>query len=110
MPASACVSTSSVLKTLLRLSRWISGIASLRFPDENVSVERLELELRPAAVNRAVHAMIHAHAVFAAVGPPVFDHRLAPRGVQLHVEIAVNFPVVGLQLHAGLGVGGQRHI
>src|ERR1051326_6629118 len=110
MPASACVSTSSLMKTLLRFSRWMSDIASLRFPYENVSVKRLELELWPAAIDRAVHAMIHAHAIFAAVGPAVFDHWLAPRGVQLHVEIAVNFAIVGLQLHARLGVGRQRHI
>ena len=51
---------------------------SLRFPDIYVAVERLELKLRPAAVDRAVHGVIDAHAVFAAVGPAIFDHRLAP--------------------------------
>src|SRR5579864_7931427 len=110
-PARACVSTSSVLKTLLRFSRWMSdGMVSLRFPDKNVSVKRLELELRPTAIDGAVHGMIHAHAILAAIRPAVFNDGLLPGGVHANIEITEDLAVVGFQFYPRLSVRRQRHV
>src|SRR5260370_6157736 len=111
IPARAWVSTSWVLKTLLRFSRWMrAGMVSLRFPDENVSVERLELELRPAAIEGAIHGMVHVHAILAAIGTAVFNDGLLPGGVHANVEVAEDLAIVGFQFHPRLGVCRQRHV
>src|SRR5712692_8121066 len=82
----------------------------LGFAEIDVAVEGGELDLRAAAVDGAVRRTVELYAIPAAPGVVVFHHRLPGGGIQLHVEIAVDFAVIALQLDLRLCVGGQRDV
>jgi len=56
----------------------------------NASVDRLELDFRPAAVNATHDAFIEDDAIFAAFLPAILHCWLARILIQMDIEVALN--------------------
>src|SRR2546426_8216856 len=80
------------------------------FPNVNVSIDRLELKLRPAAVNRTETRFLNHHPEFPAALAAVLHPRLARACVHLDFKVAVDAAVLRLHLDGRLGVRWHDHV